>query len=560
MPAETASKTVQDENFPVGSVLIHRPLRPVVHLFYAFARSADDIADSPALDRGTKLKRLSAFRAGLRGTGGEPKAVSLRAALIARDLSLKHAEDLLTAFEWDASGFSAENFDDLMRYCRYSAAPVGRFLLDLHGESRDTWPPADALCTALQLLNHLQDCKDDFRLLDRAYLPADWLAAAGVSTADLLRPTAQAGVRLVLDQCLHRTGDLLRAAECLPGMISSARLRAEIWIILRLAMRLHQRLSLGDPLAQRVALRRADWALGVGGGLIRAAVKPGPDAPPASPHAYAEWLTRRAGSSFYWAMRLLPERQRRAQFAVYAFCRAVDDIADGPGSDAEKRAALNAWITEIAHIPDGTATTPLGRALTDAWRDFGIDPAALRDVVAGVRMDVDSTLFAPPESALRLYCSRVAGAVGRLSLQIYGLRGPTADRLAEALGEALQLTNILRDMGEDLRAGRFYAPAELVAATGLTIEHRSPEVILADPALGEVRRALADRADDRFETAQGLIDRLDARQLRPALVMMRIYRRLFAHMAARGWHVVDPRPRVSTLGKVRIALTTHLGG
>src|SRR5438445_736787 len=171
-----------DEHFPVGSWLIRRDLRVHVHAFYRFARNADDIADNPALNPEDKVRRLDRMATILEGAPGtdSPAASAMRASLAETGVTAQHCHDVLHAFRLDATKLRYRDWDDLMEYCRYSAAPVGRQLLDLHGESRDTWPVSDALCAALQVLNHLQDCADDYRNLDRVYLPLADLDAAGI--------------------------------------------------------------------------------------------------------------------------------------------------------------------------------------------------------------------------------------------------------------------------------------------------------------------------------------------------------------------------------------------
>src|ERR1700730_12512985 len=180
---ETPSgKWRSSENFPVGSFLIRRHLRVHVHAFYRFARNADDIADNPALTADDKIARLDRIAAILDGASGEdsPAAAAMRQSLIETRVSAQHCHDVLRAFRLDATKLRYRDWDDLMAYCRYSASPVGRQLLDLHGESREAWSASDALCSALQVLNHLQDCADDYRRLDRVYLPISDLAAEGI--------------------------------------------------------------------------------------------------------------------------------------------------------------------------------------------------------------------------------------------------------------------------------------------------------------------------------------------------------------------------------------------
>src|SRR5713101_3250906 len=199
------------ENFPVGSLLIRRDLRAHVHAFYRFARNADDIADNPELTADEKVRRLDRMAAILDGAPGQgsPAAAAMRQSLIETRLSAQHCHDVLHAFRLDATKLRYRDWDDLMEYCRYSAAPVGRQLLDLHGESRATWPASDALCSALQVLNHLQDCAADYRALDRVYLPLADLEVAGSGVEALTAPAASPELRRVLDTMLDRTDGLI---------------------------------------------------------------------------------------------------------------------------------------------------------------------------------------------------------------------------------------------------------------------------------------------------------------------------------------------------------------
>jgi farnesyl-diphosphate farnesyltransferase len=250
------------ENFPVGSWLIRRDLRRHVHAFYRFARNADDIADNPALAPDDKIRRLDRMAAILDGAPGSdsPAATAMRASIAETGVTPQHCHDVLHAFRLDATKLRYRDWDDLMDYCRYSAAPVGRQLLDLHRESHDTWPSSDALCAALQVLNHLQDCAADYRALDRVYLPLDDLAAAGCAVEVLKEPAASPGLRRVIETLLDRTEALVAAARGLPPRVAARGLRWESAVIVALAARLARRLRHGDPLATRVKLGKKDFA------------------------------------------------------------------------------------------------------------------------------------------------------------------------------------------------------------------------------------------------------------------------------------------------------------
>lgn len=272
-----SGKDQSGENFPVGSWLIKKPLRPHVHAFYRFARNADDVADAPDLSSDEKLRRLDRMEAVLDGSpgGDAPAAVAMRQALAATGVPAVHCRELLAAFRQDATKKRYADWGELMGYCRLSAAPVGRFLLDLHGESQQAWPASDALCAALQAINHLQDCAEDYRLLDRVYIPEDMLAAEGIDVTCLAAPHASAALRRVLDKAVASTRPLASRARTLPEQIGSAGLRREAAIIVALAERLLNELARRDPLAERVKLGpfgiAAAALTGLFGGMERAA-------------------------------------------------------------------------------------------------------------------------------------------------------------------------------------------------------------------------------------------------------------------------------------------------
>jgi squalene synthase HpnC len=262
---ETPSgKGSHDENFPVGSFLIAPRLRPHVALFYGFARAIDDIADNPKLSPDDKVARLEGFEQAITGrirdVPGFETAYRLRRSLVETKVTPQHCVDLVAAFKRDATKLRYRDWEDLMGYCNQSAAPVGRYLLDLHGESRDGYPACDALCNALQVINHLQDCTDDYRNLDRVYLPQDWMAAEGATVADLGRAAATPGLRRVMDRTLDGVEELLAVARLLPGKLKSRRLALESAVIVEIAVRLTVLLRRLDPVAGRVALGPGGFA------------------------------------------------------------------------------------------------------------------------------------------------------------------------------------------------------------------------------------------------------------------------------------------------------------
>ena len=250
-----SGKTHRDENFPVASWIIHPRHRALILAFYNFVRTADDLADHATLEASENLRLLDLLEAELLGGGDtQPEAVNLRRALAERSMPPRHALDVLIAFRMDVTKLRYENWDEVIHYCRYSAMPVGRFMLDVHGESTSTWAASDALCAGLQINNHLQDCGKDFRDLNRVYLPRDSLAAAGASAEELGRERASAP----LLQCLHalavRTEHLLNESRSLSAEVRDFRLGCEISVIQAFADRIVGLLKVRDPLSERVHL------------------------------------------------------------------------------------------------------------------------------------------------------------------------------------------------------------------------------------------------------------------------------------------------------------------
>ena len=250
-----SGKGHRDENFPVASLLIRRRHRGVILAFYNFVRTADDIADHVSLKPGEKLVLLDRLEGGLLGANAEDAvAVRLRTALAERGLSPKHAQDLVAAFRLDVTKLRYRDWDDLMSYCSLSAMPVGRFVCDVHGESRSVWPANDALCAALQIINHLQDCKNDYRNLDRVYIPQDALAASGASVEALGGARATPALLDCLHKLAARTERLLGESDGFAAAVDDLRLGLEVSVINALAHRLTRLLKLRDPLSERVHL------------------------------------------------------------------------------------------------------------------------------------------------------------------------------------------------------------------------------------------------------------------------------------------------------------------
>jgi hydroxysqualene synthase len=263
-----SGKTHRDENFPVASWIIHPRHRALILAFYNFVRTADDIADHATLGERDKLAFLDLLEAELLGRGdSQPEAVNLRLALGQRAMPPRHALDVLTAFRMDVTKLRYENWDEVIHYCRYSAMPVGRFMLDVHGESPSTWAASDALCAGLQINNHLQDCGKDYRDLNRVYLPRDALAAAGASVEALGKGRASAPLLRCLHSLAVRTELLLNDSKSLSAEVKDFRLGLEISVIQRFAGKIVQLLKIRDPLSETVHLGPTELLVHSVGGI-----------------------------------------------------------------------------------------------------------------------------------------------------------------------------------------------------------------------------------------------------------------------------------------------------
>ncbi len=273
---------------------------------------------------------------------------------------------------------------------------------------------------------------------------------------------------------------------------------------------------------------------------------------------YVHDVVTRSGSSFTWGMRLLPRPRREAMYAIYAFCREVDDVADGPGTREQKMAELAEWRVEIDRLYAGTPSRPTARALLPYVELFELPKEEFLALIDGMEMDARRTMVAPSREEFELYCRRVAGAVGVLSMHAFGAREPAAMEIAVVLGEGLQITNILRDLDEDAAEGRLYLPQDLLEAAG--IDAGEPGAVLSHPGLPRVCEALARMAWERFQRTRVLLRDCHRRALRPCILMMEVYVRVLERLERRGWSPPREPVRVSRPEKLWIALRHGLFG
>jgi squalene synthase HpnD len=258
-----------------------------------------------------------------------------------------------------------------------------------------------------------------------------------------------------------------------------------------------------------------------------------------------------SGSSFYAAMRILPRAQREAMFQIYSFCRQVDDIADSDGPRPERLAALQQWRDDIDELYQGEAPARL-RDYVPSVQEFGLKREDFLAIVDGMEMDVPADIRAPDLATLDLYCDRVASAVGRLSVRVFGLPQDDGILLAHHLGRALQLTNILRDIDEDAGIGRLYLPLEGLLHAGITSS--DPQKVIADPALPKVCAPLVARARMHFEKADEVMDRNARRTVRAPRIMSKYYRAILELLVARGFALPRAPVRLNKAARIAILL------
>ena len=530
----TPTRDHDEENFPTASLILAKPLRAKVMAFYRFVRTADDIGDSPDLAPEEKIRRLDLMEAALDDPATTmPEAAGLHRHAVGTD----EARKMLVAFRQDAFKTRYADWAELEDYCAHSADPVGRMLLRLHGDGDNAAgnAAADGLCTALQVLNHLQDLVGDRASLDRIYLPTPWMDCAGGIEA-FFDPANVTRRREVLDAALDRVDEQLDRASALPRLVKSKRLAIQSAMTIGLARRLLAKLRAADPVLGRVKLGKADFL-----GALANAFGTGP-----SDAELVASRVSRAGSSFARGMAALKGERRRALWGVYAFCRAVDDIADNTMPEAEKRRFLLDWRRKLLE-PD----CAVSRELAFARNAYGVPLVECEAMIAGMETDATDFLRLQTEADLDLYCRRVAGSVGAMSVRIFG--APQAEQFGLELGHTFQLTNILRDVDEDAERERVYIPRDLLDQAG--VPEGPAREIVAHPAFGAICARLATRAQAGFARGRAEIGQFPAQAMLPAAVMAWGYGRLLDRLVARGFEDrAGPRPKLTKGEKLNMAL------
>ena len=589
------------ENFNVVSWLLPRHLHQHCYNVYAYCRWSDDLGDEVA-DPARALKLLDAWEYELRliyeeGAGpAHPVLIALRETIRAKDIPLQPFCDLLRAFRQDQSVQRYATWDEVLDYCVYSANPVGRLVLYLCGyRDEPRQKLSDYTCTALQLANFWQDVSRDLEK-GRIYIPLEALAAHRLTEEDIVNRRFDARYTALMASLITRTRELFRAGQPLAQTVQRfLRVDLEMFSGGGLAILDAIEASGYNTLEHRPSLSKWTQAKLLGktlalrafssGGDSQRAVAAGSTAPEAAAaeentnevvardrsviklrpysdtvrESYAECnrIARAARSSFYLAFFGLRKEKRNALCALYAFMRLIDDVSDEPGDLESKRQALARWRSmldqAIGGHTDGRAVLP---ALADTIERFQIPTRYFHDLILGAEMDLTVSTYATFDR-LSEYCYRVAGTVGLTCLHVFGFNDPKAPDLAERLGLAFQLTNIIRDVGSDYAMGRIYLPQEDLDRFGIRAEElRGP----VTPQLAELLAFEAERAWQMYQEGAPLVSRVNADSQATLWALVRTYSSLLARIEERGFDVFSSRVSLSSAEKLQFLLTAGMTG
>jgi len=584
------------ENFNVVSWLLPRRLHQHFYNLYAYCRWADDLGDE-ILDPAKALALLNEWDLELRdcyaGKPSHPVFVALRETISALDIPIEPFSDLLIAFRQDQTVKRYATWNDVFDYCRYSANPVGRLVLYLCGyRDAERQRHSDATCTALQLANFWQDVTRDLEK-GRIYIPLEALAAHGLSEDDIVERRFDARYVSLMKELVARTRQLFAEGMPLARSVDSA-LRVDIemfgrgglavlaaieaigyntlehrpsipkskqlsLLVRALFLRLFSFTQASVPVTPAAPITPGRLAIVEGG-----CVNPGAQAKQqangnevAQSYAECRRVARASASNFYYAFFMLPQAKRDALCALYAFMRLVDDVSDTVGSAADKQRGLARWRAALDAAAAGDVSShPILPAFADTIERFHIPPRYFHDLISGAEMDLTVGEYVTFER-LREYCYRVAGTVGLTCLHVFGFDDPHAPDLAEKLGIAFQLTNILRDVPKDYEMGRVYLPLEDLAQFSVR-----PEALARGPLTPEMRGLLefeAARAWNFYREGVELIPRVHADARAALWALARIYSSLLRRIEARGYDVFSERVRLSTPEKTGILLRARLG-
>ena len=579
------------ENFNVVSWLLPRRLHQHFYNLYAYCRWADDLGDEIP-DTALALKLIDEWEEELRdcyaGKPSHPVFVALHETITALDIPIEPFSDLLIAFRRDQTVKRHPTWESVFDYCRYSANPVGRLVLYLCGyRDAERQRLSDATCTALQLANFWQDVARDLEK-GRIYIPLEALAAHGLTEGDIVEHRFDARYVALMKELVARTRQLFDEGIPLAQSVDPE-LRVDIEMFSRGGLAvldaieatgydtLHRRPSISKSkqlrlLARALFLRAfahrspapvpaapSGRIAAIEGGSGARGVAPNLGAETEVAHSYAQCgnVARSAASNFYYAFFMLPQAKRDGLCALYAFMRLVDDVSDTVGSVADKQKGLMRWRAALdAAVAGDVSSHPILPAFADAIARFHIPPRYFHDLISGAEMDLTVAEY-PTFDRLREYCYRVAGTVGLTCLHVFGFQDPHAPDLAEKLGIAFQLTNIIRDVPKDYEMGRIYLPSEDLEQFGVRRES-----LARGPVTPELRSLLeheAARAWNFYREGVELIPLIDEDSRAALWALARIYSGLLRRIEARGYDVFSERVRVGAPEKTGILVRARLG-
>ncbi|MCU1341249.1 MAG: Squalene synthase HpnC [Candidatus Acidoferrum typicum] len=584
------------ENFNVASWLLPKRLHQHFYNLYAYCRWADDLGDEIS-EPARALELLAGWEQELRdcyaGRPSHPVFVALEQTIRACDIPIEPFSDLLIAFRQDQTVHRYPTWNDMLGYCRYSANPVGRLVLYLCGyRDAERQQLSGATCTALQLANFWQDVGRDLNK-GRIYIPLETLAAHGLSEDDIVAHRFDARYVSLMKELIARTRELFAEGMPLAARVDSA-LRVDIEMFSRgglavldsieaigyntlqhrpsipkskqlqlLTRALFQRMFAQDSISATAvpAARSSPGGLAiVSGGCLSpdiAKLQHGVGNEVSQSYAECRRVAKNAASNFYYAFFMLPQAKRDALCALYAFMRLVDDVSDTVGSEDEKKRGLARWRAALdAAVSGDVFGHPILPAFADTIERFHIPPRYFHDLISGAEMDLTVGNYATFER-LREYCYRVAGTVGLTCLHVFGYDDPHAPDLAEKLGIAFQLTNILRDVPKDYEMGRIYLPQEDLEKFGVRPEElaRGP----LTPALRDLFAFEAGRAWNFYREGAKLVPDVHSDARAALWALARIYSGLLRRIEARGYDVFSERVRLSTPEKTGILLRARFG-
>jgi squalene synthase HpnC len=573
------------ENFNVVSWLLPRRLHQHFYNVYAYCRWSDDLGDEVP-DRARALQLLAAWEEELRliyepgRASAHPVLIALQETIRAKDIPVRPFTDLLRAFRQDQVVDRYTTWGDLLGYCVYSANPVGRLVLYLCGyRDEERQRLSDFTCTALQLANFWQDVSRDLEK-GRVYIPLDALAVHGLGVADITARRFDDRYVRLMKSLIARTRELFAAGLPLAQRVDAS-LRVDIELFSRGGLAVleaiersgYNTLDRRPSLTKRTQFRLLARALGAKFFSTSAAVSKEPARERASARArprgervaaaagskaisasYAECnrIARAARSSFYLAFYGLRKEKRDGLCALYAFMRLVDNVSDEPGDLESKRRGLARWRAMLDEAVAGrTEGHPVLPALADTIARFEIPTRYFHDLILGAEMDLTVTSYATFDR-LSEYCYRVAGTVGLTCLHVFGFRDPRSPDLAERLGLAFQMTNILRDVRSDFDMGRVYLPQEDIDRFGCAPgDLRGP----VTPRLQDLLEFEADRAWRLYEEGAPLVGQVDPGSRATLWALVRTYSSLLARIEECGFDVFSSRISLSIAEKIHYLLT-----